>query len=289
MDDDLEVRARQRVGRVINEKYRVDAVLGIGSVATVFSATHRNGHRVALKMLHREHSHRADVRGRFLREGYLANRVEHPGVVRITDDDIDADGSAYLVMELLAGRTVEAAALAAKGRLGLELTLGIANAALDVLSLAHETAIVHRDVKPANLFLTNEGRLKVLDFGVARVLDAASMTKTGEVWGTAAFMAPEQARGDASVDHRADLWATGAVLFSLLSGRDVHEASNDQLKVVYAATLPARPLLAAAPEVPPAVAAVVDRALAFDPVGRWGNARHMLAALRGAHAYQRLE
>jgi serine/threonine-protein kinase len=288
MEDELLVRARERVGRVISEKYRVDGVLGVGSVAAVFAATHRNGHRVAIKMLHREHSNRNDVKARFLREGYLANRVEHPGVVRITDDDVDADGSAYLVMELLTGETVEAAVTAREGRLELEPSLAVADAVLGVLEAAHAVAIVHRDIKPANLFVTREGTLKVLDFGVARLLEGVSMTQTGELWGTAAFMAPEQARGDSSVDHRVDLWAVGAVLFSMLSGRDVHESRNDQLKVAYAATLPSRPLGSVAPEVPQAVCGVVDRALAFDRNLRWQSASEMQAALRASHEYGRL-
>jgi serine/threonine-protein kinase len=111
---------------------------------------------------------------------------------------------------------------------------------------------------------------------------------TGELWGTAAFMAPEQARGDSSVDHRVDLWAVGAVLFSMLSGRDVHESRNDQLKVAYAATLPSRPLATVAPEVPKAVCGVVDRALAFDRNLRWQSASEMQAALRASHEYGRL-
>jgi len=288
MDDDLELRSRDRVGRVISEKYRIDAVLGVGSVAAVFAATHRNGHRVALKMLHREHSSREDVKARFLREGYLANRVEHPGVVRIMDDDVDADGSAYLVMELLTGRTVESLAADRQGRLAVEQSLAIADATLLVLSAAHAASVVHRDIKPANLFLPSTGGLKVLDFGVARLLEGASMTGTGEVWGTAAYMAPEQARGDKNVDHRCDVWAVGAVLFSLLSGHDVHEGRSDQLRLIYTATLPARPLGALEKTVPQSVCAVVDRALSFRSEDRWPSASAMQAALRAAHAYASL-
>jgi serine/threonine-protein kinase len=288
MVDELSERARARVGKVVSEKYRIDALLGIGSVAAVFAATHRNGYRAALKMLHREHSERNDVKARFLREGYLANRVEHPGVVSVMDDDVDVDGSAYLVMELLDGRTVDAAARAAGGRLPLESALAIVDAGLDVLAAAHAVAIVHRDVKPENLFLTRENRLKVLDFGVARFLEGASLTQAGELWGTAAFMAPEQARGESTLDHRADLWAAGAVLYSLLTGRDVHEGRSDQIKLVQSATQPAKPLARVAPELPPGVCAVVDRALAFDRARRWQSALEMQGALRTAHAYTTL-
>jgi serine/threonine protein kinase len=288
MDDALTERARGRVGLVINEKYRIDEVLGVGGTASVFAATHRNGHRVALKMLHRELSRREDIRSRFLREGYLANRVAHRGVVRITDDDVEVDGSAYLVMERLDGSTVEGLLEERRGPLDLELTLGIADATLDVLGAAHASSVIHRDIKPANLFLTKLGELKVLDFGVARLLEGASITGTGELWGTAAFMPPEQALGDRTLDHRCDLWAVGAVVFRLLSGRDVHQAPNDQHQMVLAATQPAPRLGTVAPHVPSGVCDVVDKALMFDRADRWDSARQMQSALRKTCEYERL-
>jgi eukaryotic-like serine/threonine-protein kinase len=288
MEDRLTERARGRVGLVINEKYRIDEVLGIGGTAAVFAATHRNGHRVALKMLHLELSRRADIRSRFLREGYLANRVTHRGVVRITDDDIDVDGSIFLVMDLLSGSPVDALLDAHHGRLNLELALGVADATLDVLGAAHAASVIHRDIKPANLFLTAFGELKVLDFGVARLLEGASITETGELWGSAAFMPPEQAIGDRSLDHRCDLWAVGAVLFRLLAGRDVHLAPNDHQQMLLAATQPAPPLAKLAPEVPSAVCDVIDKALRFDRAERWAAARSMQSALRKTCEYERL-
>jgi serine/threonine-protein kinase len=286
MDDEATERAARRLGQVINEKYRIDQVLGVGGTAAVFAATHRNGSRVALKMLHRQYSRKEEVRTRFLREGYVANRIAHPGVVRIADDDVDAEGNAYLVMELLTGTTVEDYAQASGGQLRLELTLGVADAVLDVLSVAHAVSVIHRDIKPANLFLTSLGEVKVLDFGVARMLDAASITATGEVWGTPTFMPPEQAFGERSLDHRCDLWAVGAVIFRLLSGRDVHEASNVQQQLLLAATTPARLLASVAPRVPGAVCDVVDTALAFDRDLRWESASQMQSALRSAHSYK---
>jgi serine/threonine-protein kinase len=239
-------------------------------------------------MLHREYSRKDEIRQRFLREGYVANRIVHPGVVRIVDDDADTDGSAYLVMELLTGTTVDALLRTPGEGASLELTLGIADATLDVLAEAHAVAVVHRDIKPANLFLTALGELKVLDFGVARLLDAASITGTGELWGTAAFMPPEQAMGERSVDHRSDLWAVGAVMFRCITGRDVHPAQSDAEQLVRAATAPAKPLATVAPDVPSAVSAVVDKALAFEREARWESARQMRAALRAAHPFEPL-
>jgi len=285
MEDELESLAKRRVGRLIKEKYRVDSLIGIGGVAAVYAATHRNGLRVAIKVLHAEHSNNAGIKTRFLREGYLANRVEHPGVVRVTDDDVDVDGCAYLVMELLTGATVED--LHAAGRVDLGLALGVADATLDVLAAAHEVSVVHRDIKPANLFLTRGGPLKVLDFGVAR-LGNSRITNSGEIWGTAAFMAPEQARGETTIDHRADVWALGAVLFALLTGRDVHEGKNDMVKLVQTATQQAPSVASIAPGVPPPLVEIVDRSLAFERDARYADARQMQTALRGAHRYQRL-
>jgi serine/threonine-protein kinase len=289
MADELTERAARRVGQIISGKYRIDQLLGVGGMGAVFAATHRNGHRVALKMLHREYSTKEELRLRFLREGYVANRIAHPGVVRISDDDVDADGSVYLVMELLLGETVEGLAASRGGTVPLELALGIADAALDVLAAAHAASIIHRDVKPANLFVTSLGDVKVLDFGVARLLDAAgSITKTGELWGTAAFMAPEQALGERSVDHRSDLWGVGATVFRLVSGRDVHEAPDDHQQLIKAATQPARSLAAVSPGVAPGVCQVIDRSLRFDRARRWESARAMQNALRAAHPYDRL-
>ncbi|MEI9941118.1 MAG: serine/threonine-protein kinase [Pseudomonadota bacterium] len=288
MDDELTERARGRVGLVINEKYRIDEVLGVGGTAAVFAATHRNGHRVALKMLHRELSQRDVIRSRFLREGYLANRVAHRAVARVTDDDVERDGSAYLVMELLSGSTVEGLLEAQGGRLDLELTLGIADATLDVLGAAHVAAVIHRDIKPANLFLTKIGELKILDFGVARLMEGASITGTGELWGTAAFMPPEQALGDRTLDHRCDLWAVGAVIFRLLSGRDVHRAANDHQQMLLAATQSAPRLASVAPQVPSAVCAIVDKALMFNREDRWPSAQLMQSAIRKTCEYERL-
>ena len=282
MDTDVTERAGRRLGQVISGKYRIDELLGVGGAAAVFAATHRIGHRVALKMLHHEYSRIEEIRSRFLREGYAANRIDHPGIVRVADDDVDADGSAYLVMELLTGRTVETHLQDSGGRLGLELTLKIADAVLDVLSAAHAVSVIHRDIKPANLFLTRSGDVKVLDFGVARMLDSVSITATGGVLGTPEFMPPEQATGERSLDHRCDLWAVGAVMFRLLSGRDVHEATSAPRRLMRAMSTPAEPRAAVAPRVPGSVCEVVDKALAFDKRLRWDSAAEMRSALRSA-------
>ncbi len=246
MSDDAEIvrRAELRVGTILKEKYRVDRVLGVGGMAVVYVVTHRNKKRFALKMLHPELSHRADIRARFKREGYAANSVEHPGVVSVIDDDVADDGAAFLVMELLDGVSVEQL-VEQTGRVSLEAACAIVHELLHVLAVAHEKGVVHRDIKPANLFLAADGRLKVLDFGIARVREAAMSdgphTGDGTILGTPAFMAPEQALARArEIDGRTDIWAAGATLFTLHSGQSVHEGETPTELLIRAATVKAR-------------------------------------------------
>jgi len=231
----------------------------------------------------------ANVRSRFLREGYVANKVGHPDAVSVLDDDENEDGTVFLVMELLEGQTVEKLAESSPGhRLSYDEVLGIADGLLDVLVAAQAAGIVHRDLKPENLFLTTDGALKVLDFGIARLHDPSGSshgTRTGDAFGTPAFMPPEQALGEwHRVDGRTDLWAVGATMFRLLTGRCVHEAENVQKTMLAAMTKPAPALASVLPGVPLEVAAVVDRALAFDPNERWPNATAMQEAVRQARS-----
>jgi serine/threonine protein kinase len=281
-------RALARVGTMLRDKWRIDRLLGIGGTAAVYAGTHRNGKRGAIKILHFELAQDDDARRRFLKEGYAANRVAHPGAVSVLDDDSTDDGSVFLVMELLDGRSVDALA---KGephhRLGLAATLNIVDQVLEVLAAAHDKGIVHRDLKPENLFLTRDGTVKVLDFGIARIHErsgaAARATRVGDAMGTPAFMPPEQALGNwDDVDPRTDLWAAGATMFTLLTGRMVHEAATLNQILLAAMTKPAPPLRSILPDVPAPVAEVVDRALAFERDRRWPDARSMQAALREA-------
>ncbi|MDB4933264.1 MAG: uncharacterized protein JWP87_236 [Labilithrix sp.] len=280
----LTERARERLGSTLRGKYVLDRVLGIGGMATVYAATHRNAKRFAVKMLHSELSVNESIRARFLREGYVANKVEHAGAVDVLDDDVSEDGSAFLVMELLDGCTVEQMADAVGGRMTLEAALAMAYQVLDVLAAAHEKAIVHRDVKPANLFVLPDGTLKVLDFGIARLRDTATSTMTTGtgVLGTPSFMAPEQAMGSSEIDGRTDIYAVGATIFMLVSGKPVHEGANAQQMIVHAATKPTRSLRTVSEDAPASVVAVVDKALAFDKNERWATAAAMRAAIKDA-------
>ena len=240
LTDPMVMRAQTRVGQVLKEKWRLDVLLGVGGMAAVYAATHRNGSRVAMKILHPELSTHHEVRTRFLREGYAANAVGHEGAVRVTDDDVAEDGSAFLVMELLDGETLEDRRIRSGGQLGEDEVLSVADQLLDVLVAAHAKGVIHRDIKPDNIFLTRSGQVKVLDFGIARLREVTSKstaTVSGATMGTPAFMSPEQARGlwD-EVDGRSDLWAVGATMFNLLTGRVVHDGRTTNEQLLHAMT-----------------------------------------------------
>jgi serine/threonine protein kinase len=284
-DDELVARAQARLGSVLRGKYRLDRVLGIGGMATVYAATHRNGNEFAVKVLHPELSLRTEIRTRFLREGHAAGSVKHPGAVQVLDDDVAEDGSAFLVMELLQGESTEILWERRQQHFPLKLVVGIGMQLLDVLEAAHARGVIHRDIKPANVFLTRTGHVKVLDFGIARIRDmaASQATQTGMVLGTPAFMAPEQAMANTSdIDEQTDVWAAGATMFTLASGKLVHEGDNAQQIMIRAATTPAQAFSKVFADAPPLIAEVIDRALAFEKGERWGNAAAMREALRSA-------
>jgi eukaryotic-like serine/threonine-protein kinase len=286
-EEDSTVKAQARVGAFVKDKWRLDSLIGVGGMAAVYAATHRNKNRVAVKMLHAQFSGDETVRTRFLREGYLANTVEHTGAVKVLDDDVSEDGSAFLVMELLDGETIEARWLRKKQRLDAGEVLAIGDKLLDVLASAHDKGIVHRDIKPENLFLTREGTLKVLDFGIARIFEGSrdqKGTRQGYIMGTPAFMSPEQALAQwDEVDGRTDLWAVGATMFTLLTGRHVHEAKTGNEQLIRSATTPAISVGSIDAGLAPPIVELVDRALAFDKKERWADARAMRAALRKAY------
>lgn len=279
--------ARSRVGSLLGGKFRLRQLLGVGGMAAVYEAQHRNGKRVALKVMHRSLDGSARERERFLREAYAANTIRHDGVVQIFDDGVDASGAVFLVMELLEGATLADLQRATGGKLGLPLAIAAAEQLLDVLAIAHERGVIHRDIKPANLFMTKTGQLKVLDFGVARVFEPMAgstvETQSGAMLGTPAFMPQEQARGRwDEVEARSDLWAAGATLFTLVSGEHVHVADTPNEQLGRAMTMPARSLGSVSSELPSPFVEVVDRALRYERDERWPDARTMLAALREA-------
>jgi eukaryotic-like serine/threonine-protein kinase len=281
VDSDAEVAAA-RIGRVIGGRFRLERVLGIGGMAAVYQARDAAGNLHAVKLLHPEMAARREVRERFVREGSVSERIGHPGVVQTFPSGEGAE-DAYLVMEMLQGETLRGR-VKRHGRLPLEEVLDYADQVLDALVAAHDKGIVHRDLKPDNLFVTAEGRIKILDFGLARLLDGVPgehRTRTGVALGTLAYMAPEQALGRrAEIDGRVDVFALGATMFRILSGRRVHEAESEAELLMAMASRPAPPLATVAPGIPEPVCSVVDLALAFSREARYPDARTMLADIR---------
>ena len=276
---------RGRVGQTIAGKWKIDERIGSGGMATVYSATHRNGMRAAIKMLHAPLSRDASTRARFLREGYVANSVGHDGVVQVLDDGVTDDGAAFLVLELLDGETIDARRHALGGKIPVDEALDIGEQVLEALAAAHAQGIVHRDVKPENVFLTVTGKVKILDFGLAHMRDAqGEATKTGVTIGTPEFMPPEQAQGRRDrVDPRSDVWMVGATLFTIITGAFVHDdAETIHEALIASATRRPRPVRELAPHLPPAVAQVIDRALELEMEDRWESAEVMRAALVAA-------
>jgi len=256
----------------------------------VYAATHRNGTLGAIKVLHPELCHNAALKRRFLREGYLANKVGHPGAVRVLDDDATDDGIVYLVMELLEGETLKQRWDKEDRRLDPQLVYRVVDEVLDVLESAHAHAVVHRDLKPDNIFLLSDGTTKILDFGIARMLEASDAgsgdaTASTAMMGTPAYMPPEQALAQwKKVDGRTDLFALGATAFTMLSGQLVHQGSTVQELLVSASTRPPCSLRTVMPHLDSGIATVIDRALAFEMDERWQDAAAMRGALKRARA-----
>jgi hypothetical protein len=274
---DEKAKARARVGLTINGKYRIDGLLGVGGMASVYAATHRNGTRKALKILHTEFARDQGITDRFLREGYVANKIEHRGRVAIDDDGVTEAGEPFLVMELLEGETAQQLWKRKGRKLPVDEALWIAAELCDTLQGFHQQGIVHRDIKPANVFVTKENVVKLLDFGVARMREAGGeKTRAGTALGTPSFMAPEQAMGLAEgVDGRADLFSIGAMLYALLAGQRLHQGRTDNEAFILAATTPAPSLARIAPDMPVDVVSLVDKALAWDMRNRFDDAAAM--------------
>lgn len=281
-------RARLRVGLLIGGKWRVERVLGIGGMASVYYAVHQHNQRqVAIKILHQEFCHQNESRERFAQEARAANRVNHRGAVPVLDDGVLDDGTPYMVMDFLDGQSLQQRWEHADQWLSVEEVFGVAARLLEILEAAHAAGVLHRDIKPENIFLTSEGEVKLLDFGISKMSGSEQTHKTqvGTTMGTPSFMSPEQARGRwDELDPRADLFSVGATMYALLSGRAIHEAETANELLLKVMTEPAQDLRQVAPHVPEIAAQVVNRALAFNKKNRYASAAEMGLAVREVHA-----
>lgn len=272
--------------RTLAGRYLLGRSIGRGAFGVVYEASDRaTGRALAIKVLSAVEPEQEE---RFRREVDALRALRHPNIVEVVDvGPAEAPGQVFLAMELLRGKTLYALCkelpLAPSRAVGLVLQL------LSALERAHSLGIVHRDLKPGNLFVVDASgaeTLKVLDFGLARAVDAPSLTRTGDILGTPAYMAPEQARGQ-RVDERTDVFAAGACLYAALAGRPPIEGDSPVQQVVRAMAGGATSLRAVAPGVPADLAALVERAMAPEPAARFGSAREMRAALEAWLAAQR--
>lgn len=277
-------QVRDARGSVVSEKgvrYRLGGVVGAGGMGIVYRALDPAHRTVAVKCIHPMTAGEQSNRERLLREALIVNSIDHPGVVPILDHGEIEHAGPFLVMELLAGKTLRARVEAAGGRLPWLEVLPVAETVLGVLQAAHEKGIVHCDVKPSNVFVCDDGRVKLLDFGIARppalMLDT---TLSVHVAGTPACMAPEQVFEPAKVDARSDLWGLGATMFWAITGEWPRALPEPIGSLLDAARMPARPIGSLASDVPEEVCRAIDRALSAEPGARWQSAAEMLGCLR---------
>ena len=269
------------VGRVVDGRYLVESRIARGGMATVYRALDRRLDReVALKVMHDNLAVDDEFVSRFVREARAAARLSHPNVVQVFDQGAD-DAILYLAMEYLPGRTLRDV-LAERGALTPRESVSVLEPVLGALAAAHRAGIVHRDVKPENVLLTDDGRIKVADFGLAGAITGPiSSSVTGELLGTVAYLSPELvSRGIA--DARADVYAAGIMLFELLTGKQPF-TGDDPLRVAFRhvqETVPAP--TSVSPELPYAFDDVVLRATNRNPDGRPANAGEMLGDLHAA-------
>jgi len=277
----------QRISAIIGGKYELTSLLGTGGLGAVYAATHQlTGREVAVKLLHAGSSASSTAVERFLREARAAARLEHPNVVQVLDLGAEPDETVYMVLERLRGESL-GERLKRRSPLELVETLAIMSPVMSALERAHEQGIVHRDVKPANIFISVDGSghvvPKVLDFGVAKFLDASlGITNEGQPVGTPHYMSPEQVDGREDLGPSADIWAVSVVLYKCLSGELPFDAPNFAALCNRISKGAHKPLAARIAAIPSRVSLVVDRGLSVDPTARHPSMKAFAEALHGA-------
>jgi serine/threonine protein kinase len=266
------------VRQAFNGQFEVEREIGRGGNARIFLARELSGRTVALKILHPELlvSVAAD---RFLREIKLASQLDHPHIARLLDSG-EREWLVYYVMSYVEGLTLRER-LDSSGRLSIAETLRIAYDLLDALDHAHKRGIIHRDVKPANVVLSNEGAV-LLDFGIARAVVASGtdqLTRSGIAVGTSTYMSPEQISAITGIDHRCDLYSLGCMLYECLAGQPPFAHRNEAVVLQLHLTQPAPDVRTLRSETPADLAVGIAKAMAKNPRDRWSSASRMREAL----------
>ncbi|GAA0850909.1 Stk1 family PASTA domain-containing Ser/Thr kinase [Streptosporangium amethystogenes subsp. fukuiense] len=269
------------VGKLLDGRYRVESRIARGGMATVYLALDiRLDRTVAVKVMHRSLAEDPAFVRRFIGEAKSVASLSHPNVVHVFDQGTDGD-NVYLSMEYVPGRTLRDV-LRDRGRLPAREALEVMIPVLAALGSAHQSGLVHRDVKPENVLLADDGRVKVVDFGLARAIEATNQTRTGVMIGTIGYMSPEQVTSGAA-DARSDVYAAGIMLFELLTGRQPYEGDTP-MSVAYRHVHDTVPVPSALlPGSPPLLDTLVARATARDPANRPADATALLVAAVDAH------
>ncbi len=274
-----------RVGEVLASKYRLEAVLGSGGMGEVYRAVNLDvGRAVAIKLLRPELAMSPSVVERFLREARAANLVRHPNVVDVLDVGREANGTPFIVQELLEGEDLAHFIDRRGGKLPLNEVIDILGPVIDAVGEAHAQGVIHRDIKPDNVFLAKVKLTivpKLLDFGISKVSAPDQLvTEIGVMMGTPAYMPPEQVEGTRAADPRSDVWALGVMLFELIAGRMPFEAPTAPALFYAIAHDDAPTLLEVGANVPPSVSQVVARCLRRLPEDRYPSAAELGRDLR---------
>lgn len=263
------------MSRLKLDDYQIGAVLGVGTVGTIYAATEKTtGNQVAIKRLHPSVSRDPLIGARFRREMLILHRLRHPNVIGYHGGGEDSDGNLFYIMELVEGGSFRDL-LASNGALSWQVVVSAASQICSALQCAHNHGIIHRDLKPGNLFLTRDGMIKLGDFGIARDVSASDLTAEGLTVGTHAYMAPEQITGDASISGKADLYALGCCLYEMLTGQKPYIA--DTFPHLFEQHLRAEPPRASRiiPQCPQELDDVIVQLLAKKPDQRPFNAREV--------------
>jgi serine/threonine-protein kinase len=264
-------------GKLFDGRYKIIKKIGAGGMADVYCAEDQElGRQVAIKILNDRHAGDEQFVERFRREAQNAAGLNHPNIVSIYDRG-EAEGTYYIAMEFLDGRSLKEL-IVARGPSPIPVAIGYARQVLAALRFSHRNGIVHRDIKPHNVIVDAEGRIKVTDFGIARAGAASQMTEAGSIIGTAQYLSPEQARG-APVDQTSDLYSVGVLLYELLTGTVPFTGDTPvEIAMKHLSQVPEPPSMKR-PEVPADLDAIVLRALAKDPEDRYASAEEMDADL----------